>query len=352
MNIPGQTPESHPNGGMPACVGDAPVAAMNRLPNDAGVFVPGLLLGGVLRRPGRTLAGLVLAGVAVHGAWQGLDRLIVDSTAQVKVHTEVEVKHGEVTDTFALDQTCIGGYSSDVSTKSQVDLDLPGIFVGPLDPSIITTYTGNMTNIICPQSKTLERHTNNDAPKGTPRVTLTADPTTWETFVYPTNPIDPKAYGQVANIGGTLDSNFEETLKSVLFTVGLNNDPSASGADILRTYGRDVARWAAADYVTKACANPAWVTLKAQVAAGLKEKAVKEYNTYNPGSPITMTDVAVDLPDTIVLDDQYTKAKDELLTKGNTSSMKLTFAMQEPLPVCKPLPTKAVEKGPEGAPKL
>lgn len=355
MSLSAPTPEtqSQPNDGMPDCTQDnAQIIGTDRLRSDAGVFMPGMLFGNVARHPLRAGAFLVLAGAALHGAFQGFSNLIEDTMAQVGVHTSVQVKHGKVTDTFALDRTCIGGYRSDVATKSQVDVDLP-VVMGPLDPTIVTTFTGNMTNIICPQSKTLERTTDNDAKKGTPRVTLTADGSTWETFVYPTNPIDPKAYGQVMNIGGTAASQIDEQLKTVLFTLGLNNDPSASGADILRTYGRDVARWAAADYVTKACANPAWITLKEQVATSLKDKVVKEYNQYNPGNPITPADVAVTLPDSITLDNQYADAKKEVLEKNTSGqSLKLTFELQGPAPVCKPLSPEQVNKGLEGATKL
>lgn len=340
---------------------------------ESGAVSTGFLIGGMLRRPGR-LAFLVVAGLALHGFNTGFRDAIADAMAKLTVHTQTEVtKHGIVEDTFALDQTCVGGYRAAIETKSTVSVDLP-VLIGPADPEQYTTYKGDVSVIICPSSSTLVRTTDYDAPvvsgktTNTPpgvrgsedkkRVTITAKAgtTPWTSYVFPTNIVDPTAYKSWANFGGTLGANVENTLKSVLEAVGLGDSLQTSGSDMLRNFGQDAARMAAYEYVVKACANPAWESLKPEVIAELKKKAAREYNELNSDTPpITADDVAVSVPDTIALESQY--AKQILAWTGYTnnhpdSAMQIQFAQVSNPPTCLPLPKGTVEKGPPQGSKL
>lgn len=322
---------------------------------DAGVIGAGLLLGWAANRPLATLGGVVMVGTLAFGAWAGASRLIDETMAGVDVTATTDVKHGKVTADFALDQTCIGGYKADVEVQSTVNADLP-LLVGPFDPEQYTTLKTNITNIICPSSAVLLRTIDYDAPKGKPRVTL--EPKTgaqpWTTYVFPTNAIDPGAYKSSANFGGTLSANNESNLKMLLEAIGLGDRIGATGSDMLRNYGMDTARMAAYDYVTKACANPAWTTLKPKVASILKEKVVREYNELNPRATITADEVKVELPDTISLDNQYSAEVQRWLSYNDAhpdSQLKLGFKQTSNPPACTPLSAAETQKGQTGATK-
>jgi hypothetical protein len=244
-------------------------------------------------------------------------------TGLAVLHTTVEdretlsSKGGVIKAVYLLPaNVCHGGVDARLNAKTEVNklFHVVGLTI-PSTARASETLNDDLTAQVCNTGKAQGERILD--PKNH-HVTVNIPSEAFTTVVYQTDPSNKNAWTSDYGIASMIQQNFGNFVKTL--PAGLDY----KGGDVKTNVLRGETLLYASEIMSKACVPNAWPTLKPGYAEEVRKDIVETNNNSLGATKITEADVTVNLPDTIMPNNQYTEKFNGLRKDAEAKGVKFT----------------------------